>query len=87
MSDWDAVEQIWNTTFRDMLRVNPTEHPLLCTEPAWNTVENREKMMELAFEKFEFPAFYLAKDAVMTAYVYNERKRERDTQRPGYECL
>lgn len=52
-----------------MLRVNPSEHPLLCTEPAWNTVENREKMMELAFEKFEFPAFYLAKDAVMTAYV------------------
>lgn len=53
-----------------MLRVNPSEHPLLCTEPAWNTVENREKMMELAFEKFEFPAFYLAKDAVMTAYVW-----------------
>lgn len=53
-----------------MLRVNPAEHPLLCTEPAWNTVENREKMMELAFEKFDFPAFYLAKDAVMTAYVF-----------------
>ncbi|CDS03258.1 hypothetical protein LRAMOSA00660 [Lichtheimia ramosa] len=68
VSDWDAVEQIWNTTFRDMLRVNPAEHPLLCTEPAWNTVENREKMMELAFEKFDFPAFYLAKDAVMTAF-------------------
>jgi actin-related protein len=50
-----------------MLHVNSSEHPLLCTEPAWNTLENREKMMELAFEKFDAPAFYVAKDAVMTA--------------------
>lgn len=69
MNDWDAVEQIWNATFRDMLRVDPAQHPLLLTEPAWNTTENREKAVELAFEKFSFPAFYLAKDAVMTALV------------------
>lgn len=50
-----------------MLQIQPEEHPLLCTEPAWNTKENREKMIELAFEKFHFPAFYLAPDAVMTA--------------------
>ncbi|KAI9490446.1 actin family [Zychaea mexicana] len=68
VNDWDALEQIWNASFRDMLRIDPTEHPLLCTEPAWNTTENREKFVELAFEKFSFPAFYLAKDAVMTAF-------------------
>ncbi|KAL1935153.1 hypothetical protein VTP01DRAFT_4293 [Rhizomucor pusillus] len=68
VNDWDAVEQIWNATFRDMLRVDPAQHPLLLTEPAWNTTENREKAVELAFEKFSFPAFYLAKDAVMTAF-------------------
>ncbi|KAG0165440.1 Actin-like 6A [Apophysomyces sp. BC1034] len=68
VNDWDAMEQIWDATFRNMLRVDPAEHPLLCTEPAWNTPEKREKMMELAFEKFDFPAFYLAKDAVMTAF-------------------
>ena len=50
-----------------MLRVSPENHPLLCTEPAWNTKEKREKTMELAFEKFQFPAFYLAQDAVLTA--------------------
>ncbi|KAI7862075.1 actin family [Spinellus fusiger] len=68
INDWEAMEQIWNAAFRTMLRVDPTEHPLLCTEPAWNTSDKREKMVELAFEKFEFPAFYLAKDAVMTAF-------------------
>lgn len=70
VNDWDAMEQIWNAAYNDMLRVTSSEHPLLCTEPAWNTLENREKMMELAFEKFDVPAFYVAKDAVMTAYVF-----------------
>lgn len=65
--DWDAIEQIWQAAYNNMLHVNSAEHPLLCTEPAWNTQENREKMMELAFEKFDAPAFYVAKDAVMTA--------------------
>ncbi|CEI88339.1 hypothetical protein RMCBS344292_02730 [Rhizopus microsporus] len=66
--DWDAVEQIWKTAFQDYLHINPSEHPFLCTEPAWNTTENREKLMELAFEKFDMPAFYVAKSPVMTAY-------------------
>lgn len=65
--DWDAMENIWQAAYSDMLHVNSTEHPLLCTEPAWNSPENREKLMELAFEKFQAPAFYVAKDAVMTA--------------------
>ncbi|RUP45132.1 actin-domain-containing protein [Jimgerdemannia flammicorona] len=69
VEDWEAVEQIWNYAFQTRLRVDTTEHPLLCTEPAWNVRENREKMAELAFEKYGFPAFYLAKDAVMTAFA------------------
>lgn len=67
VDDWEAIEQIWDTTFNNMLRISPENHPLLCTEPAWNTKEKREKTMELTFEKFQFPAFYLAQDAVMTA--------------------
>lgn len=69
VEDWEAVEHVWDTAFRSMLRIQPEEHPLLCTEPAWNTSENREKTMEMAFEKFHFPAFYLVPDAVLTAYV------------------
>ncbi|KAI7906029.1 actin family [Cokeromyces recurvatus] len=68
VEDWEAVEQIWDFTFNNMLRIKPEEHPLLCTEPAWNTKENREKTIEIAFEKFQFPAFYLAVDAVLTAF-------------------
>ncbi|KAI9255904.1 actin family [Helicostylum pulchrum] len=68
VEDWEAIEHIWDAAFNDMLRVDPENHPLLCTEAAWNTKEKREKTIELAFEKFQFPAFYLAQDAVMTAF-------------------
>ncbi|KAI8644645.1 actin family [Parasitella parasitica] len=68
VEDWDAMEHIWDATFNKMLRIEPRNHPLLCTEVAWNTPENRQKTMQLAFEKFDFPAFYLAPDAVMTAF-------------------
>ena len=81
VKDWDAVEQIWQAAYTSMLRVSSAEHPLLCTEPAWNTPENREKMMQLAFETFDVPAFYVAKDAVLTAYIfwqYQSKKEDVD---------
>ncbi|CAM0141706.1 unnamed protein product [Umbelopsis sp. WA50703] len=68
LEDWEGYEEIWKAAFNSRLGIDPTEHPLLCTEPAWNPSEKREKLVELAFEKFNFPAFYLAKDAVMTAF-------------------
>ncbi|OZJ06401.1 hypothetical protein BZG36_00662 [Bifiguratus adelaidae] len=69
VQDWELYEQLWSYAFNNKLRIDPAEHPLLCTEPAWNPPENREKLTELAFEKFGFSAFYLAKDAVMTAFA------------------
>ncbi|KAG0245645.1 actin family [Mortierella sp. GBAus27b] len=69
VEDWDALEQIWDYAFLKRLRCDPTEHPLIITETAWNTREVREKFTELAFEKYNFPAFFVAKDAVMTAFA------------------
>ncbi|KAG0240178.1 Actin-like 6A [Actinomortierella wolfii] len=69
IEDWDALEQIWDHAFYKRLRSTPAEHPLIITESAWNTREIREKFTELAFEKYQFPAFFVAKDAVMTAFA------------------
>jgi actin-related protein len=53
----------------DQLACRPAEHPLLLTEPAWNTRECREQLTELAFESFDAPAFYLANRTVLSSFA------------------
>lgn len=43
------------------------ESPLIVTEPGWNPTKNREKMMEIAMEEWDVPAFFLARSGVMAA--------------------
>jgi actin-like protein 6B len=53
----------------DVMHCNAEEHPILLTEPAWNTVANRERMAEILFEEFQVPACYIANTGVLNAYV------------------
>jgi len=46
----------------------PSEHPLLLTEPSWNSKEAREELTELAFEGLNVPAFYLANSTVLSSF-------------------
>lgn len=69
VDDWDTLEALWDHAFYSSLGVNPAEHPLLITEAVWNTTELRERITELAFEKYNVPAFFVAKDAVMAAFA------------------
>lgn len=48
---------------------NASEHPILVTEPAWNTPENRERMAEIMFEEFQAPAFYIANTGVLNTFA------------------
>ena len=43
------------------------DHPLLMTEPGWNAPKNREKSIEIAMEDWGCPAFWLAKNGVLSA--------------------
>jgi len=57
---WDDIEKIWHHAYYNELRVSPSDHPVLMSEPPLNPAYNREKMMEIMFEKFGVPSFYLA---------------------------
>lgn len=47
----------------------PEERPILVTEAPLNPKSNREKMMEILFEKFHHPSFYVAIQAVLSLYA------------------
>ncbi|KZP24664.1 Actin/actin-like protein, partial [Athelia psychrophila] len=67
--DWDPISPLISHALVDVMRCNPQEHPILVTEPAWNTVANREKMAEIMFEEFQVPAFYIANTGVLNAFA------------------
>uniref|UniRef100_A0A7S3C203 Actin-related protein 4 n=1 Tax=Haptolina ericina TaxID=156174 RepID=A0A7S3C203_9EUKA len=69
IADWDAAEALIEHTFKSCLSCDSSEHPLLMAEPSFNPLQTREKLAEIAFEKFSAPAFFLSKNAVLTAFA------------------
>ncbi|OAJ42240.1 hypothetical protein, variant 1 [Batrachochytrium dendrobatidis JEL423] len=69
VSDWDALEAIFDHTYSTVLCADSTEHPLMFCESSWNPREKREKLCELAFEKYNVPGFYLGRSAVLSAFA------------------
>lgn len=71
ITDWSAISRNLNYCFQESLRLSKdlSDHPLLVTEPAWNTKEAKEGMCELAFEEFGVQAYYGVDRAVMSAFA------------------
>lgn len=77
VANWDALEKIWAYSF-DRLRVNAKSHPIITSaascfaNDALHNAASRdgEKYLEMMFETFQVPAFYMAKDAVLDAFAF-----------------
>ncbi|KAJ2997928.1 hypothetical protein HDV02_005023 [Globomyces sp. JEL0801] len=69
VNNWEAFENLWDYTYSDVLRVESKDHPLMFANRSWDTKANREKLCELAFEKYDTPGFYLGRSAVLSAFA------------------
>ncbi|XP_058120338.1 actin-5, muscle-specific-like [Anopheles coustani] len=68
-TDWDALESVWEYTLRDVLKVAPEEHKILLTERPLSAPANREKAVQIVFEKLGAPATYLSIQALLALYA------------------
>ncbi|EMT62609.1 Actin-related protein 2 [Fusarium odoratissimum] len=66
---WDDMEHLWDYTFYEKLKVDPTGQKILLTEPPMNPLKNREKMCEVMFDRYNFGGVYVAIQAVLALYA------------------
>ena len=67
--NWDDVEKIWEYAFKNKLKVESSEHPVLQTEAPMNPKPTREKMIQLMFETFNIPSFYVGIQGILSLYA------------------
>ncbi|KAG7448986.1 actin-like protein Arp4p [Guyanagaster necrorhizus] len=69
INDFGPIHALVEHAIVNVMGCNPSEHPVLVTEPSWNTVENRERMAEIMFEEFQVPAFYISNTGVLNTFA------------------
>ncbi|KAG1662258.1 Actin-like protein 6A [Nymphon striatum] len=69
VEDWDILEKILDLTYKKHIKSESHLHPVLMSEAPWNSRAKRELLTELMFEKYNIPAFYLVKNAVLAAFA------------------
>nr|AED86986.1 actin I [Nyctotherus ovalis] len=69
IKDWEEMQHIWYHTIYNELRVDPAEYGALLTEAPLNPKMNRERMIQIFFETFKVPTFYVAIQAVLSLYA------------------
>ncbi|XP_049775021.1 actin-like protein 6B [Schistocerca gregaria] len=69
IDDWDLFEQVLDYTYAKCIQSESEYHPVLMSEAPWNVRAKRERLTELMFEKYNVPAFFLVKNAVLAAFA------------------
>jgi len=67
--NWDDMLHLYDYTFEEKLKINPAECRIMLTEAPMNPKKNREKMVEVMFEKYGFKSVYISIQAVLVLYA------------------
>ncbi|XP_038078245.1 actin-3-like [Patiria miniata] len=68
IEDWDSMEVLWDHIFKEKMKIDPSEHSVLLSEPDGNLSESRKKSLQVFFERFKVPALHLANQGMLSLY-------------------
>ncbi|XP_032752683.1 actin-related protein T3 [Rattus rattus] len=69
ISSWGDMEIMWKHIYDYNLNLNPSDGPVLVTEPALNPLADRQHISEVFFENLGVPAFYMSVQAVLALFA------------------
>ncbi|MCO5572733.1 hypothetical protein L7F22_026492 [Adiantum nelumboides] len=69
----DLQKEIWDRIFRTLLKIRPSETPLLLLEPPFTLPSIQKLTDELIFEEFGFRSLFVADPASMTHHYLQHR--------------
>ncbi|CAI7800747.1 unnamed protein product [Closterium sp. NIES-54] len=66
---WDDMGHVWDYTFNTALGIDPSETKILLTDPPLNPTKNRQRMLQMMFEKYNFDSLFIQLQAVLPLYA------------------
>lgn len=69
IKNWEDMEHLWDYAFYERMQCRTEGEKVLLTEPPMNPLKNREMMVDLMFEKYNFGGVYVAIQAVLALYA------------------
>mmetsp|Transcript_10542 Transcript_10542/g.24970 ORF Transcript_10542/g.24970 Transcript_10542/m.24970 type:complete len:395 (+) Transcript_10542:207-1391(+) len=69
VKSWEDMVHLWDYTFDKMKVSDFSQRKILLTEPPMNPKQNRQKLMEVMFEKYGFEGVNISVQAVLTLYA------------------
>jgi len=66
---WEDMGHLYDYTFYEKLKINPKSCKIMLTEAPSNPLKNRERTIEILFEKYGFNSCHMAIQAMLVLYA------------------
>jgi actin-related protein len=66
--NWDWVEAAFKTSVTEYMKLDLADMPILVAESCFTASRDKEKLVELMFERLETPACFIASDAMLNSF-------------------
>eukprot|EP00850_Spirogloea_muscicola_P011252 SM000069S20689 [mRNA] locus=s69:185200:189128:+ [translate_table: standard] len=69
VQNWEDMELVWEHAFHYHLKIDASESKILLTDPLLNPRPNRERIIQIMFENFNFEQVFIQNQAILSLYA------------------